>query len=211
MSFRMLCVGDSLTSGYHHFGLCHDPYSNHLKKLLQNHLKDLKVEVIEIGSDGYRTDQILEQFDAFLKQCETKKEKWDCIAILGGTNDIGYKIKANIITKNLAALHKAARDHGAKNVALTIPRVNHDKLEKQFESKCEVIRQFLLSSLKCDLVVDIYKEIDPKDKNDNKLWDDLLHFTKKGYEKFAEIIFASMIKTPGFLPGNQDDEKKLEI
>lgn len=49
---RILCFGDSLTSGYHHFGLDSHPYSLRLTKLLREALPDKSLDIVTSGVPG---------------------------------------------------------------------------------------------------------------------------------------------------------------
>jgi len=40
---KVLCLGDSLTEGYHFYGTAYHPYSTKLQALLEAHLKGLPV------------------------------------------------------------------------------------------------------------------------------------------------------------------------
>jgi hypothetical protein len=49
---RVLCFGDSLTSGYSALGAIHHPYEEALAAILESGLPRIDIETLEDGKDG---------------------------------------------------------------------------------------------------------------------------------------------------------------
>lgn len=63
----------------------------------------------------------IEQPSKHLKGNPAVKDKYDWIVILGGTNDLGFGLKPDVIFAGLKKIYEIARDHGANVLAITIP------------------------------------------------------------------------------------------
>ena len=51
-TLRILCFGDSLTSGYYYMGSCYHPYSEKLEERLTAAFPDLDIQITENGVPG---------------------------------------------------------------------------------------------------------------------------------------------------------------
>lgn len=106
---RILCFGDSLTSGYFRWGMGSQPYSEVLSSRLQQEFPDLDVKVTTDGVPGDVASQP-RFYDRFRRQCEiysclawpttqgTKANKgivssqstYDWVIVLGGTKYVSH-------------------------------------------------------------------------------------------------------------------------
>lgn len=245
----MLCVGDSLTSGFYCYGTKHHPYSRRLEKLLRRHIqawhrlelvnkfdqlisdldhvpsktdaqvwefrselsKEVTVEVREIGRDGDITENMVKRLSNFLGKND---DKWDIIAVMGGTNDIAKRWNPKDVIKNLKSLLSLAKDHGAKTVAMTVPRTKIEKKSDFFITNKHSVNTMLRGKefgLSYDCLLDVGKLIAPgTERNFQDLYDDKIHFTPVGYDRIADIMFDLLCNTPGMLyDWSSIEDKKL--
>jgi len=234
----MLCVGDSLTSGFYCYGTKHHPYSRRLEKLLRRHIhahhrlelvhkfdqlisdldqvpsktdphvsefrselsQEVTVEVREIGLDGEITENMVKRFSNILKKSD---EKWDIIAVMGGTNDLAKRWNPKDVINNLKSLLSLAKNHGAKTVAMTVPRTKIEDKSDFFVTNKHSVNTMLRGKecgLAYDCLLDVGKLIAPgTEPNFQDLYDDKIHFTPVGYDRIADIMFDLLCKTPGML------------
>lgn len=238
MQFKMLCVGDSLTSGFYCYGTKHHPYSRRLEKLLRRHLhahhrlelvdkfdqlisdlghppsktephvlefrselsQEVTVEVREIGLDGDITENMVKRLTNFLKNND---DKWDIIAVMGGTNDIAKRWNPKDVLKNLKSLLSLAKHHGAKTVAMTVPRTKTEDKSDFFISNKHSVNTMLREKdfdLEYDCLLDVDERISPETElNFQDLYDDKIHFKPAGYDRIADIMFDLLCNTRGML------------
>merc|ERR1719493_547351 len=110
-----------------------------------------------------------------LDRTEKAKEKFDVVAILGGTNDIGTRPTTRMVEwvqKVLGDMHARAKKHGARTVGITVPQYRNEgnKMYKAFSEKKRELNKWICEDLKCDAVADIYNAIDSS--TSPGLWDD---------------------------------------
>jgi lysophospholipase L1-like esterase len=103
-------------------------------------------------------------------------------------------------TTNLVKLHKAARQYGAKTLAITIPEHNAEMLARNSDMKERRLQiNAALRKLAAetegtelfDLAVEI-PQFGLSDEQLKTLWDDGVHFTAKGYDRFGELVFERL-------------------
>jgi len=233
----MLCIGDSLTSGFYCYGTQHHPYSRRLERRLRRHIhtqhrlalvkkfdllisnldhvpsktdsailefrswlsQEVTVEVREIGLDGDITENMVKRLTDFLKKHD---DKWDIIAVMGGTNDIAKRWNPKDVIKNLKSLLSLSKNHGAKTVAMTIPRKKIEE-KSDFVTKKHSVNTMLRGKefgLEYDCLLDVDKLIAPGEvRNFQDLYDDNYHFKPVGYDRIADIMFDLLSTTPGML------------
>lgn len=121
-SLRILCFGDSLTSGYSQLGSITHPYSQSLTRVLSTAFPRLNVEA---HTDGLPGDLVVS--GRFLHRIEPKfltkggGTPYDWTIILGGTNDLAYQYTTEEIYKALRDCWDVALSKGGRVLACTIP------------------------------------------------------------------------------------------
>jgi len=211
----VVAFGDSLTYGlyipkiprkdlqWHQYK---HPYAKKLSQLLGNNTK-----VVEVGISGERTDQMAQRLPSALEQCPPPPNS--CIvSILGGTNDLGYRVDPEQIVVNLKALHQIALD--ASNfvftIAITIPQSAFAlNLNERFKVN-EEIRKFAKSCSKRIALLDLESQFDLRHESENsKYWSrDKLHFSPLGYDTFGQLLFSVMYDYKVSLPDDAEDVDK---
>ena len=100
-SLRILCFGDSLTSGYTRMGLEAYPYADHLRVRLQHILSTPDIHVDVEGRPGDQVQGLyLKRLDLKLKAVANTPYDW--VIIMGGTNDLGWGQQPTAIYENLS-------------------------------------------------------------------------------------------------------------
>lgn len=203
---NILCFGDSLTAGYCNDGREYHPYSKELDRMIKEQLvkddkDDIKINVIESGKfDECVTKTMYHRLEGMLKQ-----NKFDIVIFLGGTNDIGYNVEVQQICSELERIYQLILEHNdgkCKLIAVSIPcRLDENASNTELSSPKTKINEYIFrycsGNKDNDAVAycDLYKcfnSIDDKEKK--KLYDmDQLHFSAKGYNKLAALLFPIII------------------
>ncbi|KAL8942635.1 MAG: hypothetical protein Q9216_001548 [Gyalolechia sp. 2 TL-2023] len=214
-SLRILCFGDSLTSGYSEFGYSHHPYAKQIREKLKEALPDTQATVDVAGQAG---DQVIA--GQFLKRmkgicAKVKDAPYDWIIVLGGTNDLGWSETADKIYEALGLasdsegtptrdrlmllsekVWKVALDTGANVLALSV-------LEAEYTSGDIVQRRKELNNLIAYHQEDRLYSLDlcaavpyftMNDVTRETIWDDGLHLTAKGYEMMGNVIATKLLE-----------------
>jgi len=137
----ILCFGNSLTAGFHSYGLEYHPYAIKLKEHLENEFLGLEVLTTVAGQPG----DLVCRPGAFLSRIEMKCENnnYDWVIFLGGTkwvffyyidplnfvnhgaylshSDLGYGFDSEKIYAGLQDSWGVVLRSGAKVLSLTIP------------------------------------------------------------------------------------------
>ena len=207
---RILCFGDSITSGFSTTTMKLHPYSTRLQEYFDSNNRSAAMlgaslprpifEVHNAGMPGERAkDQMFPRLNQILQRAIVK---YSWVVILAGTNDM-RKSRTNssfsdsrAIFSALVKLHNVSHTFGAKTVAVSIPDrecegsgtcPNLKETHKQINA---LLRDFTFRNKEKVILADLASEIFlPRDK---RLWSDSLHFTKEGYTKMANIIYSSM-------------------
>jgi lysophospholipase L1-like esterase len=190
-SLRFLALGDSLTRGYMKFGSEHYPYTERLARILkENHIS---AHIDNHGYNGFITSQL----EPILLEA-LGNHAYDVVMILAGTNDLplGYRDgeythPPTRITGNLQAMYESVLNSSAdvKLIAMTIPPIFHYKgyeltrLDSRRDAVNDWIRSYVAEHPDRVYLLDVHDFMDPTIK---ALWDDNLHFTRKGYDKMGE-------------------------
>jgi len=187
-NYFVLAFGDSLTAGYYRWGSEFHPYSIKLEKLLEPHGK---FQVFEFGESGEKTSAMEKRLPTLLSQ----KYRW--VIILGGTNDLGIRSSDQIFS-SISRLHSMVHKKGAKSLVLTIPHCleSPSVITQKREEINKRLREMVKSS-DCMALVDLEYSIDPTKMTKEEieeLYDDQLHFTPKGYDKMAELIYETLTR-----------------
>lgn len=207
---RILCFGDSLTSGFVNpktFQIY--PYSTKLQEYFDLHNRTVLgaslqpiFEVHNAGiPGGFAKDQMLPRLYRILHRSIVK---YSWVIILGGTNDLNSvkPRKSNLsddsrsIFNAIVKLHNITHDFGARSVVVTIPDRECEGLGtcanlRETQKKInQFLRDFTANSKGKALLADFAREVYlPRDR---RLWSDSVHFTQQGYEKMADIIYNAM-------------------
>ena len=198
-TLRVLCVGDSLTTGYYGDRKTYHPFSIMLSKLLKENL-GIPFEVINHGFGG---DKVHGQMYIKLIQL-IHDEQPDLVVILGGLNDLIKLDVNNDIFEDITALHELCHKNGIPTVSLTIPETQipltrqiyanynqflivwgglNDKIRhwsSRWVVTCDLAKEFPLASL-------------PEAKR-KLMWSaDDIHPTIAGYDEIGRIIFNCIV------------------
>lgn len=119
----VLFVGDSNTVA--NFG-----YADQLQKLYP------ALRIKKLALNGAKTDWMLQQL-----QAELAKNKYDAVAILGGSNDV-YALDSITSAKvNLTAMYNLARANGSQVLAVTPP--NHNWYINDTAHKQQILKELV--------------------------------------------------------------------
>ncbi|KAI0006321.1 SGNH hydrolase-type esterase domain-containing protein [Xylariaceae sp. FL0662B] len=138
---RILCFGDSLTSGYP----AGNPYSEKLKERLEAAFPACFVECEDEGVPGDLVTR-----GSYVKRMQlcwrhTDAEgPYDWTVVLGGTNDVGWGHQPDEIMAALERTWAIPLSRGGKVLALTIPdtRVRHGDVGKRRDAVNAAIKAY---------------------------------------------------------------------
>lgn len=127
-SLRILCFGDSLTSGYAQWGAVSHPYSQRLTTVLSRAFPSLNIEA---HVDGHPGDivSVSSPTSRFLRRIEPKfltkggGTPYDWTIVLGGTNDLAFGLAAEDIYESLKQVWAVPLSKGGRVLACTVPEV----------------------------------------------------------------------------------------
>ncbi|KAL5940610.1 hypothetical protein ACKVV1_008276 [Pyricularia oryzae] len=178
---RILCFGDSLTSGYSRSGLASHPYDERLVQDLKVARPELEIETTEDGRPGDLTG-------FFLSRCVNhfgpKQPKYDWTIILGGTNDLARQYSPETIYDNLRRCWDLALSHGSKVLVLTVPEVG-------VRSRADEMRDKLNDMIRKAQGAVPYWSLSQEERD--KYWDDHIHLTADGYNLMGKMIAARLV------------------
>lgn len=119
----ILFIGDSNT-------VANFSYADQLQKLRPD------IQIKKIAQNGATTDWMLQQL-----QNELRINKYDAVAILGGSNDIYGKGEIETAKSNLNQMYLLAKENGSKVIAVTPP--NKDYYVGVTEQKQVLLQQLV--------------------------------------------------------------------
>ncbi|KND89493.1 hypothetical protein TOPH_05920, partial [Tolypocladium ophioglossoides CBS 100239] len=189
----VLCFGDSLTSGYHNYGLGEQPYSEVLIDRLEAALPEREVQVVTSGVPGDLAS--LQAFRRRLKgECESRSYDW--VIMLGGTNDLGSLVPVHRILAALEANWDIPLANGSKLLALTVPEC-HARLEWLDDNRRHLNSGILAHKqpnfYAFDLLPKIqYHSLSKQDRD--TYWDDGVHLTGDGYDWMGGHIADALLQ-----------------
>lgn len=142
-SLRILCFGDSLTSGY---PFSH-PYATSLTSILSRALPNLHIEPHVDGSPG---DTVVG--GTFLQRIEPKflavggGNPFDWTVVLGGTNDLSFAIEPATVFAGLRRVWAVPLSKGGRVLACTVPETGGggwrgESLAKRRDALNKMIRE----------------------------------------------------------------------
>lgn len=193
---KFVAFGDSLTVGFIPLRIATQPYSQFLKEMVDDFLKqlekdgDVEARFINRGVNGDLTSGMLLRFRQDVIQLNPKY-----VIILGGTNDIGWGLQVEEVFLNLKRMYEMALNNRINPIGCTVPSIlgwdggipPRLRLNKSIQHYCLEKRV---------LFADLYaKTCDPKTKRlRSEYSSDGLHFNALGYRKMAESIFDEVVK-----------------
>lgn len=198
VQLRILCFGNSLTCGYHKWGMEYHPYAIRLEERLKQHDPSLD---IQITIDGLPADKVINGL--YTQRLTSKLENgqsYDWIIMMGGTNDLGLGKKVVEVFEALRVTWRQALDSGAKVLALTVPesanRGGHATKRKKLNDMIMSHREESKDGKKRFYVADVAVAIpwpEAVDEQD-RIWDDGLHFTPVGYGMLGDAIADTLLE-----------------
>lgn len=165
----ILFIGDSNTAANY-------SYADQLKKIYPN----LKIK--KIAKVGEKTDWMKTQLAN-----ELKNNKYDLVAILGGSNDVYSLGKTDATKRNLDEMYKMIHDSGAKVLAITPP--NKDFYVKKTEQKQNLLSDlvnWIKSKSNIDYIADFYSIT--KDKKFFSSNDGYLHANSSAHKLLTNDV-----------------------
>ena len=125
----LLCLGDSLTEGYE--VSTEDRWTNLLAQ-------EIDAKIINAGISGDTTAGLLARCERLLIE-----HKPTHLLIIGGTNDLWFGLKDELIVSNLYAMAKQAKYHMVEPIiGIPTPCFNLNELNFNRENYSECIRSF---------------------------------------------------------------------
>lgn len=197
-TIRILCFGDSLTAGYHSWGMEYYPYSTRLEKRLN---EEFPAKDYEITVDGVPGDLVtIGSFKSRLEHQLSTNDTFDWVVILGGTNDVGWGRPLEDILTALEILWTMALESGAKVLALTIAAnkacENAGYRQKLLHLNEKILNHEDDSYFTADLFELVPWPSEDTDAQD-RIWDDGLHFTPVGYDLMGDVVADRLIELLG--------------
>ena len=193
---RIVCLGDSLTSGYSQ-GEDKYPYGAILQKLIDKECGKGKHEVITCGNNGETAVSMAKRYAVTTEIAERRRMPPKLFIILAGTNDLlAYpQIEEDKIANAISAMVDAAAVELAVAVVCTVPRMPAP--EDRSPDYALTKRRYRLN----ELIVEKFGEDRVVDTSSlDAFEDDGLHLTRKGYAELAKLIYpvcrAAMKRCP---------------
>ncbi|KAH7163174.1 SGNH hydrolase-type esterase domain-containing protein [Dactylonectria estremocensis] len=190
---RILCFGDSLTSGFFSYGMESHPYSLKLEDRLTGARPDLNVQTVTSGVPGD-----VATFQRFIDRMSTEcsKRVFDWVIVLAGTNDMAYGISPTSVYESLQKAWDIPLSKGSKVLALTVPECEArservDKRRDELNRSIMTHRQpgYHSFDLKSHIPFHSLTESDRE-----KYWDDGLHLRDDGYDWMGGHIANALLR-----------------
>ncbi|KAF4984827.1 hypothetical protein FZEAL_55 [Fusarium zealandicum] len=191
-TLRILCFGDSLTSGYFEWGTASHPYALKLEDRLTGAFPHVDVEVVVDGVPGD-----VATFDRFYKRFTNawQKKSYDWAIVLAGTNDIAYGIPSDDIFTALADIYDVALSRERNILALTVPECM-SKAERSTTARNELNQSILDNKDTNYYAFDLHAHIpyhSLSEQDRAKYWDDGVHLRDDGYDWMGNHIANALI------------------
>ena len=172
---KLLCLGDSLTEGYD------IDLSKRWTELLE---QDMSIEIINCGISGDTTTGMLARCHALLLEHQPSH-----MLILGGTNDLYFGLKDELIIANIHAMTRQARFLGIEFlIGIPTPSMNLAELNFVHENYSECIRSFCRALIRyCEAEETQYVDFSSGMQFDHFLADGI-HPNEKGQEVMAATV-----------------------
>ncbi|CAJ0546026.1 Ff.00g094990.m01.CDS01 [Fusarium sp. VM40] len=191
-TLRILCFGDSLTSGYFCHGLDSHPYARKLEDRLRGTFPEVNFEIDVNGVPGD-----VASFNRFYTRMDTawKKKSYDWTIILGGTNDIAYGIPAEDIFNALREVYDFVLSRERKVLALTVPE-RESKHKGSTASRNDLNKCISKNKDTGYYAFDLHSKIpfhSLSEEDRGRYWDDGLHLRDEGYDWMGNHIADALI------------------
>lgn len=165
-SLRILCFGDSLTSGYAQLGTVSHPYSQRLTTVLSASFPSLNIDA---HTDGLPGDLVCTAGSRFLRRIEPKfltkggGTPYDWTVVLGGTNDLAFQFTAEEIYKALRDVWDVALSKGGRVLACTVPEAGaKGKIGERVKARRDELNELILNHRQENLYVSFDSYLFPK-------------------------------------------------
>ena len=185
----IICFGDSLTAGFRE-PTSDDPISGDAPYggFLQDRLVGRALIRIT-GVCGERTGEMVQRFP----HAVVASKPWLTI-ILGGTNDLGWRVAPKQIFRNLQSMYTRATESDIQITAVTVPSIRgaDEYIPERQELNALVMDYCTKNSLLC---VDLFTAT--AEPGTNRLAEtysnDGLHLTVAGYRLFADLLYHQVL------------------
>ncbi|KAM0251240.1 hypothetical protein ACHAP5_001837 [Fusarium lateritium] len=191
-TLRILCFGDSLTSGYFSHGLDSRPYARKLEDRLRGTFPEVNFEIDVNGVPGD-----VASFNRFYSRMDAvwKNKSYDWTIVLGGTNDIAYGIPAEDIFDALKKVYDFVLSRERKVLALTVPECE-SKDKSCTASRNDLNKCILKHKDTGYYAFDLHSKIPYHSLSEearDRYWDDGLHLRDEGYDWMGNHIADALI------------------
>ncbi|CAG8961910.1 hypothetical protein HYFRA_00013710 [Hymenoscyphus fraxineus] len=225
-SLKILCFGDSLTEGYTNWGMIYKPYSATLRNMLENGLnspnsdekknddgvrggtgKDVKEWDIEITTKGV-SGQLVRDMEKRMRGLYQPPKLYTHIIFLAGTNDLGHRRPSFDILTDIKSTLSIPLATGTKVLLMTIPECGSRAtwLDQNRDVVNEGLKEWAGDNEDIE-IFDLHAAIpyhSLSDSEQERLWDDGLHFTEAGYEKIGTLLGERILSILQERPGWYD-------
>ena len=179
---KILCLGDSLTEGY---------LIDVNKSWPQRLQEALNIEVVNAGISGDTTAGMLGRCEHSLREHNPSH-----LIVFGGTNDLWFGLKDEVILSNIHAIRRQARYHGVEPiVGIPTSSMNLNELNLVHENYSECIRSFqnsLISYCQNDdqLIIDFSLHLQPE-----HFLEDGIHPNEDGHKQMMLNVIDVLKRT----------------
>ncbi|KAI1799088.1 SGNH hydrolase [Daldinia bambusicola] len=194
-TLRILCFGNSLTSGFP----VGKPYAEKLAEKLEEALLGHGYGEIQYHVEGLPGDLVTRgsYLDRMKNSWKNRSNFYDWTIVLGGTNDLGWGCPVEDIVAGLKRTWEIPLSKGSKVLALTIPdtRARYKGVNERRDEVNTAIKEYKKPNFfYYDLYNAIpYHDMEPSDRP--KYWQmDGLHLTEAGYDLMGERISTELVK-----------------
>jgi acyl-CoA thioesterase-1 len=184
-----MCFGDSLTAGFR-APTADDPIPGDAPygAFLQDRVRG-RADVKISGVCGERTVEMVERFAGDV----VALKPWLTI-ILGGTNDLGWRLAPREIFQNLQAMYARAAETGIQVTAVTVPSIRGADayIPERQELNALLISHCTKHALPC---VDLFTATAEPETHRlaREYSNDGLHLTVAGYRLLAELLYQQVL------------------
>ncbi|GMK57921.1 hypothetical protein CspeluHIS016_0407550 [Cutaneotrichosporon spelunceum] len=184
---RILCFGDSLTSGWS--SAPDAPYATSLEKRVRAAFPSQSVFV---QADGQPGDTAAHGFPRRMRKAAT--QPWDWVIVLGGTNDLAYDERPDKVLAGLKETWSLAQSSSdtTQVLALTVPEA-----EWTDSDRTAVNAAIMSHSAPRYHAFDFasafpFHSLSPEERA--RWWDDDVHFTPAGYGRMGELVGDALVE-----------------